>query len=1081
MAAGMLAAGLLSAPAAAHGGHAPGAPIRLTVDDLAQPMNVEGTPLFGWLPVDRDAGERQTAYQIRVADRRGVPVWDSGRVRTSEQSHVAYRGAALTPGSPYTWTVRTWDGTGRPSPWAAGKTFETGLGDQDWGGAQWIQRAPGGTGPIAVTDGRARVTGGLVTLAGTGAEWTDYTLDLTVRPRTGGAGWVFRSPDRANGYMWQLVPGSGLNTHVQIGGAFTKLATVPLMVTAGTDYRVRMDIAGGTFRTFVDGVLVDERTDTRFPRGTVGFREAANEAGEFDDVAVTRDGATLFSDDFSDGTGKWAFTSARQADEWSLLRTEAALRGQRVVRARAYVAGDHTWELYLNGRRADRGSSFGYPGEGFYQASDVTRLIRGKTLAVGALLHWYGGGQGRAAGVPGLLVKIVIEYAGGGTQTIVSDGGWRAHEGPYREGALRNGEGDRIEHADATRAAAVEGWQRPGYDDAAWAPAVVLGAHPVAPFTHLTGLDARVTEETVTPVRMLTAADGTPVADFGVVIPARPIVRFDAGVHERTLTLRTSYELASNGRVATSGRATQSTDMSFPYTQTDGPQTFQAFTHLGFRYLDIPGAGEEITAADVRAVVVHTAVEGPRASFTSDDPTLNAVWQLVQRSALYSVQEQFVDTPTREKGQFLADAANISYATMQGFGERAATRKAIREFLASNRRYWTTGADAGRYNAVYPNGDGKRDIPDFTEMFVDWVWRWYEVTGDESLLAEAYPAIRETAGYVRRHIPADGPTAGLVTNLTGGSGAYRYGIVDWPEPGRFGYDMSASARTVVNALGVQVLRRAADMAAVLGEPELTSFRTAQEDLAAAMNQKLRRSDGVYVDGLLADGTQSPHAGQHSTSYAIAFGVAPQADLPALAGHLAAQGMKQGPMTAHVLLRALAEAGRPDAVLALLTNHDDLGWARILDQGGTFTWEAWDPAPGDYSQSHGWGSQAAVDIAETMLGIRIGAPGASSVVLAPPATGLGRASGSVPTQRGEVGLSWQRTSRGLRAEATVPVNVTARVELPAGVAYRVEGRARYLGTANGVTAYEIGSGRTGFVPAGVVPPGFVPPGFVPPRG
>lgn len=889
---GLLALGLCGAPApaAGRGGHAPDTPARLTTNDLTRPTAVEGTPLFGWLPRDRDPGEIQTAYQIRVHDEAGTAVWDSGKVAGSEQSHVAYGGSALAEGRPYGWTVRTWDATGNPSPWAAPAAFETGIGDAGWSGAEWIQR-----------------------------------------------------------------PGSS------------------------------------------------------------------------------------------------------RVDEWSLFRTEAPLRAGRITRARAYVAGSHTWELWVNGRRADRGSSFGYPGEGFYQAADVTRLVRGaRTLTLGALLHWYGPGQGRAAGVPGLLVRIAVEYADGTTQDVVSNGSWRALAGPYREGAARNGEGERIEHADAQRAAAIGAWQQPGYDDAAWTAPVVLGAHPVSPFTHLTGLDALVAESVVRPVRLLTADDGTPVADFGVVVPARPVVDFDAGVAGRTLTLRAGYELAADGRVSTAAEATQSTDMSYPYTQADGPQTFRAFTHLGFRYLEIPGA--QVDLGDVRAVLMHTAVEGPRASFTSSDATLNAVWQLMQRSALYSVQEQFVDTPTREKGQFLADAAGISYATMQGFGERAATRKAIREFLASQRRYWTTGNDAGRYNAVYPNGDGKRDIPDFTELFVDWVWRWYEVTGDETLLAEAYPAIRETAGYVLRHI---GPT-GLVTDLSGGSGQYRYGIVDWPAPGRFGYDMSTAARTTVNALAVEVLRRAADMAEVLGEPA-ADLRRAEQDLITAMNQRLRRADGVYVDGLLADGTQSSHAGQHATSYAIAFGVAPAADLPGLTGHLAAAGMRQGPMTAHWLLRALADAGRPDAVLRLLTNRDDLGWARILDQGGTFTWEGWAMEAGaNYSQSHGWGAQAAVDVMETMLGIRPGAPGARTVVLAPPATGLRHASGSVPTQRGEVKLSWQRTADGLRVAARIPVNVTARVELPAGVTYRASG-ARYVGTENGVAVYEAGSGEARFVP------------------
>ena len=770
----------------------------------------------------------------------------------------------------------------------------------------------------------------------------------------------------------------------------------------------------------------------------------------------------------------WIRRTTTEADDYTLARTEVRVGDSPVVRARAYTAADHTYELYLNGRRADRGTSFGYPGEDYYQAADVTDLVpAGQPLAIGVRYHWYGSGQGRPAGNRGLLMKLVVEHADGSRQMFVTDGSWRVTRDtlfPAGSGT-RNGEGDRIERQDAR--AEVVGWAAPGYDDSAapWGAAQAIGPHPVAPYTHLIGQETRLTESTVRPVALSTADDGTVVADFGVVIPARPAVRFDAGVAGRTVTIRGGFNLTATGRVATSTLLSQGTNMTYPYTQQDGKQEFRAFTHLGFRYLEIPDAGEEIALDDIAAVVVHTDVPADReARFASSNPTLDAVWQLMKRSAIYSVQEAFVDTPTREKGQFLGDAVNISYATMAAFGERDATQQAIREFLRSAKRYWNTGNDLGRYNAVYPNGDGKRDIPDYSLMFVDWVWRYYQETGDAELLAEAYPAIRDTADYVLRHIPASGPTEGLVTRLSGGSGAYQYGIVDWPEPGRFGYDMTAAARTTINAQGVDVLRTTARMAEVLDRPagEVATYDGRARDLADAMNAKLRRSDGAYVDGLSATGAQSGHAGQHATSYAIAYGVAPAADRPALAEHLASMGMKQGPMTAHWLLRALGDAGRPDAVLDLLTNPDDLGWANILAQGGTFTWEAWTLDPGtNFSQSHGWGAQALVDVQETLLGVGTASPGGAVVEIAPPATGLTHAAGTVHTQRGAVTVDWRRVGAGLRVDLDVPVNVTARVALPveAGRSYRAAGpsKATFVGIENGRAVFEVGSGRSSYRP------------------
>lgn len=1079
-----LISGLLlpaTAAAAAPANTAPLAPNRLTVDDAGHPLNTSLKPRFGWLPQDNDSNEIQSAYELEVTNAGGAVVWTSAKVSSTQQAYIPYAGPTLSSGSAYTWKVRTWDRSDEVSPWSDTATFETGLQDADWGGAEWIKRPPGNpdAGPLKINNGRARYTGSAsapLIFAATGSSWTDYTVEMNVTPVSGGTGIVFRGQQSTpSGYMWQLIPGTGLRPHSFTGSTYTKYSDVPMSIVTGTSYAVKIEVTGTTIKTSINGTLVDTRTPAAtWGAGTIGFREAGSEIAEFDDVKVTAaDGTVLFSDDFSAGLGKWALSSltlAQEPDEWTLARTEVDLPAGQIVRARSYVAGSHTYELWVNGQRADRGSSFTYTGEGYYQAADITSLVHGgQRLAIGSILHWYSGSQGRVANSPGLLIRVVLEYADGTRKVVVSNGSWKTKRGPYINAGARGSEGDFVEQVDGPAMAALGTWTSSGYDDSTWANAISLGAHPTSTFSHLNGLETRMAETVVHPVRMLTASDGTPVADFGNIIPARPGVHFDEGVSGRVITMRASYKLASSGRVSTSTTDNQSTDMRFPYTQVSGAQDYQAFTHLGFRYLEIPGANETIGVEDVTATVVHTAypTDGA-ATFDSSDPTLNGVWDLMQRSARYSVQETFVDTPTREKGQFLADTANISYALMGTSYDRMASRQAMKEFLLSQQRYWTTGTDAGRYNAVYPNNDGKRDIPDFTELVPNWVWRYYLQTGDRDMLELAYPAIVATAGYVKRAIPSSGTTQGLVTQLPGGSGQYQYGIVDWPAAGRFGYDMNTTARTTVNALAVDVLRNTAAIGTVLGRPtaEIQGFTSDADALAGQMNAKLRRADGVYVDGLLSSGAQSSHAGQHATSYAVAFGIAPAADRPALATYLASMGMKQGPMTAHWLLDALGQGGATPAVLTTLTNTQDLGWAKVIANGGTFTPEAWVHDANANSLSHGWGSQSIVDMQEQILGIKVTAPGAAEVRLSVPNLTLSHAAGTMRTQRGIVSLDWTRQGNQVSLTAAVPVNVSATIELPtapAGTFYKVTGgtQAEALGTTNGVERFRVGSGTWTF--------------------
>jgi alpha-L-rhamnosidase len=767
----------------------------------------------------------------------------------------------------------------------------------------------------------------------------------------------------------------------------------------------------------------------------------------------------------------WIRRTTAEKDDYTLARKEFAVDASPVVRARLYLSAYQQYQAYVNGKLVDRGPAYAYTDEGYYQATDVTRDLRaGRPAALGVLYHWYGPGQGRPADEPGMIARLVVDHADGSEQVVVSDGTWQVTRGPWLTEPYRNGDGrDYVEGVDGRIAQQQQGWTRPGFDASSWQSPQVVGVHPAGVFTHLQGQQTRLTYQTVHPVTVTTLPSGAVVADFGKIIPAMPQVHFAQGTSGRTVDMWAGYVLNPDGTVSNSKHDNQTSDLSYSYIEHDGAQSFQAYTYEGFRYLEIENPGEPMDASAIAAVVQHTDADPARAAtFHSSDPTLDAVDQLMQRSALYDSQEQFLDTITREKGQFLGDSVDVSRALMAGSGDRALTAKAIREFSESQKRYWPDG----RLNSVYPNGDGKRDIPDYTEMFPGWVWDYYLNSGDRATLADSYPTSTAVADYVRRSID---PATGLVTNLAGGSGAYLYGIVDWPN--RYGYDTATAARTTVNILAVDVLRSTADEAAVLGEPQagIDALRADADRIVQAVNDHLRRPDGTYIDGLEADGSQSTHASQIANAYAIAYGIAPATDEPAVADYIASLKLQMSPMTANWLLTALHDAGRDDQVLARLTDPDSLGWANILAQGGTFTWESWEaPQTGD-SLSHGWGATALVDLQQDMLGLSVTTPAATAVRVSPPrGTSLTHAEGTVWTQAGTVGVRWNATGQGTAVQVDLPDNVTAEVDVPVsgnraphvqGAGPHGAGAPRLEGFRDGCAVYTVGSGHTAFVPAG----------------
>ncbi|MDJ0455665.1 family 78 glycoside hydrolase catalytic domain [Arthrobacter sp. NQ7] len=1062
----------------------------LLTEGLSHCLTASPFPTFGWQLGQDDDGDpalsRQAGYELEVRDAQGAVIWSSGPVASASQCGVPYGGPALGDDADYSWRVRIADAAGVPGAWSDPAPFSTGLTDAAWQ-AGWICRAPGGRAPLELFDRALRVAGSPF-LPFPCPALSSVRLDARLRPVMGRAGLLLRSSGAGTGLLLELGPtGDVVLRRAPVWEIPSPavpdtdvLASAQAAPAPGSWRELTVSDDGRMIRVAVDGaeLLVVDEPAAPGTAGTPAFHQGPRSQAEYAALRVTGaapgQGETVLLDHrFDHGTAEafpagWPrLTGHRQPDEWTLFRAAIPLTGT-VRRARLYAAAHHQAQFSVAGTPCLSTTSFGYPGEGYYDAADITGLLAGHPadtpVPVTALLHWYGPGQGRAAGIPGLLVRLTVDYDDGRREVLVSGPGWSAGEAPYRQSGYRNDEGDPVEHLDGQAAAS------PTVDDCL-AAAVSSGAHPSSDFPRLHPRRTFLAGDFVAPQQFLTADDGTLVADFGRVVPARPEVDFLAGVPGRTIMLRAGYVLRSDGRVDAGKTASQNTDMSFPYTQAAGPQQYRASVHLGFRYLELPG----IDAAEVSrvgAVTVHGSHPG-EGSFNSSDPALDAVFRLLRDSALYGVQEQFVDTPTREKGQFLADAANISYATMALFGERSYTAQALREFAWSARRYWAAAGEKGRYNAVYPNGDGKRDIPDFSLMLPEWAAEYHLRSADLALIRELLPHLRDTAEYALSCIPAEGPTAGLVTALGGGSGPYLHGIVDWPAPGRYGYDMECAAKTTVNAQACSALMSTARLCSAAGDEDAAvRYVAAARTLAAAIRARLRVG-GVMVDGLHADGTPSAHGSQHATSFPLSLGITAPEDAAADAARIAAMGMRQGPMTVHRLVRALAGQGLMDAVLDLLTTKEQPGWARLLDRVATFTWEAWDLEDGsDYSQSHAWSASVVKEILEYLLGVRYSTPGGSEVVVEPPLCRLAHARGSVPVANGYVQAGWRRRGELVELECTVPPGTTATVRLPAGT-YGVKGPAADAavvvsapeGRADGATRdFRVHAGTWSFTPA-----------------
>ncbi|MEO7414798.1 MAG: family 78 glycoside hydrolase catalytic domain, partial [Opitutaceae bacterium] len=420
-----------------------------------------------------------------------------------------------------------------------------------------------------------------------------------------------------------------------------------------------------------------------------------------------------------DWTGaSWIRRASTDADDYTYFRKAADLPDRPIARATVFITSVHKYELFVNGQLVGTGPAYQYPQYQYYNGFDITSSVKpGKNLFA-VFNHWFGGGQGRAASARGLLMKAVIHYTDGASVVMGTDGTWKQIQAAQwvLGQRQRGGEGvGYIERIDARKLLAD--WNQPAFDDSAWSTAEVIGSQPVAPWVNPPQPDyTRIVENEIVPASVTALGENAYLVDLGKVYAGRASIGFTGGEAGQLVTMTGGYMLGANGRVDPTKN--QNCILSFFAELSGGAFTFLPAEYFGMRYFQIENSPMPVTKENFKFLVRHSAMDATRSSFDSSNATLNAVWELMKRSLLICAQEEFVDTPTREKGGFLGDGAIMSTVAMPVMHERLLSRRQLHEFIASMDQFWSTEANRGRINAVYPNNDNGRDIPDYTQAFL---------------------------------------------------------------------------------------------------------------------------------------------------------------------------------------------------------------------------------------------------------------------------------------------------------------------------------------------------------------------------
>ena len=957
-----------------------------------EPLGVDDpAPRLSWRVTGAGAGWTQSAYRIRAARSeeeldRGRLLWDSGKVRSSAQTDIAWHGPVPASRERVVWQVRVWDDAGDATPWSRPASWEMGLlKDSDWGEACWIEY-PGRTvdQPLPVF-ARAFQTGGRVVkarlyLSGVGlhvARLNDWPVTDEV-----------------------LAPG---NSNYQLSTEY-RVYDVTRLVRPG-DNTLGVELGHGT--ALVTRSVSNPATGRTAPYSW--WQSQFKGSGTL--VAPAKRGATTIQ-----------VSSVANYHVGGTVNIDTGDGGERLESRTITAIGSSDISFH--------------PGLASGHESGAAVTASGNSLASTDP-------SAGAAVSPGLIARLELTKADGTVQTVVSDHSWRTALGPTVLANWYSGS-----DFDARRQQPA--WTAPGADLGESAkrrdgtPVGWVDAGIAPPPNLTTELVWRVAEplrivDRLRPVAVTQPQPGVWVFDFGQNFAGWPLLQLDGPLPAgTTVKMQPAESLNADGTVNQAsimgGGAARGTNVFASYTtygDRRGERWHPQFHYFGMQWLQVTGLPEGYipNRETVTGLQIHADVPDAGSVRTSDE-RINRIHRMARYSIMSNTMSTFTDCPGREKLAYPADYVQPFGSLHRSFGYAAYLRTMQRHLVEGQSRAGDNIGNVALKAPVYDWGYTGRfgDEINWGNGIVLVPWLLYETYGDTSTMSRTYPQMQAFLNYIRTKKAGTGADAYLVNAA----------LADW----------IASENTSGRITGTwgyhQVADRMARMAALIGRTaDAAEYRNLAANIKDAFNDAFYKWElGRYT----ADGTTG--ATQAAQALALDEGLVPEGErgrvLDALVELVRAhQPFGGGPhfsggtIGLAPIVRALHEGGRDDVLWDVLQENTRPSYGYFMapttaNPGGLTTVpEQWDMGN---SKNHMILLQIEEWFHSGVVGLRqaSGKAGYRELVIDPrPVGDLTHAQGSYRTPYGVVSVRWTRENDRFRLDVELPPNTTAEIRLPDG--------------------------------------------------
>lgn len=802
------------------------------------------------------------------------------------------------------------------------------------------------------------------------------------------------------------------------------------------------------------------------------------------------------------------FTVDPSRNATPMLRARLSLENKEIARARIYSTARGIYELYVNGQRV--GDDYFTPGltqynkTHQYQTYDLTPYLKPGENVIGSWLSegWWAGNITYSGenwnffgDRPSFKALVVVSYTDGSeTVLTTTPDRWKLFtEGPIIYGSFFQGE-----VYDARRAAVVEGWSAPGFDDGNWKPAEEVPLEGTT-FDGLSYDNLKLIGQIGQPpstVKFLGARsmeevrEGVFVYDMGQNMVGFPQIEITNGIAGDTVVLRYAEvrypdlpDYSSNvGMLMLENiRAALTQDL---YILKGGHELIEPrFTFHGYRFMELSGLNEAPALEQVKGKVI-SSIDHLSSYYETSNELVNKLWENITWSLRGNFLSIPTDTPARNERMGWSGDINVfsEAATFLADADPFLTRHliAMRDIQREDGRFTDVAPVGGGFGGTLWGSAGIV-IP----------WQLYLQYGDTRALVDHYPAMKQYMSFLDSKInPENG-------RLEEGP------LGDWlsPEGSRNDNTLLWAAYQVY---ALDIMAKTADLLGKDNDAEL--YRNQYQERKEYFNT-------TYVDPVTHKTMHSgyegrlfgppppdykkPQAGDlvdTQASYAIPlnFEVFSSEHAEHAKEHLTAAIARKNTddlgvmrpeyslMTGFIgtasISKALSAYGKDDVAYRLLQQETYPSWLYSVINGATTIWERLN----SYTIEDGFGGNNSMNsfnhysfgaVAAWMYNHSLGIqrdeshPGYKHFILKPvpdPTKKMQWAKGYYDSPYGRIHSSWKTTENGTAYLITVPPNTTATFWLKAASAKKVREGEKLLSKVKGIRVLSENMGQISMV-------------------